>query len=141
MHAHRGAKHNDGMDLFAQAAALIAAAIHVWFFVLESLWFERPSVHRRFGLTTLEQVAAVRSWAFNQGFYNLFLAAGAVIGVGLVATGSVAPGRALVLFACGSMVAAGIVLVAHNRSFARAAAIQALPPLAAIVEALISQPQ
>jgi hypothetical protein len=36
------------------------------------------------------------------------------------------------LFACGSMVAAGVVLVTHNRAFARAAAIQIVPPLAAI---------
>ena len=129
------------MDLLAQAATLAAAAIHAWFFVLETLWFERPSVHGRFGLTTPEEVGTVRSWAFNQGFYNLFLAAAAVIGVGLVAAGSVDAGRAVILVACGSMVAAGVVLVAHDRWFARAAAIQALPPLVAIVGLLISQPQ
>ena len=129
------------MDLVAQLAAGVAAALHAWFFVLESLWFERPSVHGRFGLRTPEQVAAARSWAFNQGFYNLFLAIGVAVGLALVANGSVAEGRAIVLFACASMVAAGVVLVVHNRSFARAAAIQAVPPLIAIVEALISQPQ
>ena len=48
------------MPLVAQVAALIAAAIHVWFFVLESLLFRRPAVAARFGVRTPEQIAAVR---------------------------------------------------------------------------------
>ena len=120
------------MHPLAIAAALVAAGIHVWFFVLESVWFMRPSVWRRFGLTSDEEAGVVRSFAYNQGFYNLFLAAGVVIGILLVATGDVASGRAIVLFACGSMVAAGVVLVSHNRELARAAAIQIVPALLAI---------
>ena len=69
------------MPLVAQLAALLAAAIHVWFFVVESLLFGRPGVAARFGLRTDEQIAAVRPMAFNQGFYNLFLAIGIVVGV------------------------------------------------------------
>lgn len=45
------------------------------------------------------------------------------------------PGRALVFFACASMVAAGVVLVVHNAAFLRAALIQAIPPAIAIVVA------
>ncbi len=120
------------MSIVAVALALVAAGLHAWFFVLESLWFMRPSVHRRFGLQSEEQARIVRSFAYNQGFYNLFLTAGAVIGLVLVATGDAAAGRAVVLFACGSMVAAGIVLVTHNRSFVQAAAIQIVPALLAI---------
>jgi putative membrane protein len=117
----------------AIAAALVAAAIHVWFFVLESVWFMRPAVFRRFGVESEEQARVIRSFAYNQGFYNLFVAAGVAIGLGLAASGQIPAGRAIVLFACASMVAAGIVLVTHNRAFAQAAAIQALPPLVAIV--------
>ena len=40
------------------------------------------------------------------------------------------------LFACGSMIAAGIVLYLHNPRFLRAAAIQAGPPLIAVVAIL-----
>jgi putative membrane protein len=114
-------------------AALLAAAIHAWFFVLESLWFLRPAVYRRFGLATDADARLVRSFAFNQGFYNLFLAVGVAIGITLAATGSTAEGRAIVLFACGSMVAAGVVLVLHDPRFARAAAIQLVPPLVAVL--------
>ncbi len=125
------------MPLVAQVAALLAAAIHVLFFVLESVTFTQPSVAARFGLTTPEQIAAVRPMAFNQGFYNLFLAVGIVGGLALVASGSTDAGRAVVLFACACMVGAGLVLLSTNRRFARSAAIQAVPPLIAIVAALV----
>jgi putative membrane protein len=121
------------MHLIAIAAAVVAALIHLYFFVLESLWFLRPAVWRRFGVTSDADARIVRSFAYNQGWYNLFLAAGVAIGIGLVAVGDAASGRAITLFACGSMVAAGAVLVAHNSSFLRAAAIQAVPPFIAIL--------
>ena len=114
-------------------AALVAALIHVWFFVLESLWFMRPAVFRRFGLESEADARVVRSFAYNQGFYNLFLGAGVAIGIALVALRDATSGGAIILFASGSMVAAGIVLYLHNPRFARAAAIQGVPPLIAIV--------
>ena len=122
----------------ALAAAVVAALIHVWFFALESLWFLRPAVWRRFGITSEADASVVRSWAYNQGFYNLFLAVGVVLGLGLVATGEVESGRVLVLFACGSMVAAGVVLYLHNPRFLRAAAVQAVPPLIAVAATLLA---
>jgi putative membrane protein len=120
----------------AIVAALLAGAIHAWFFVLESVLFMRPTVFRRFGLTTEADAQIVRSFAYNQGFYNVFLTVGVVIGLALVATGDIASGRVLVLFACGSMIAAGVVLVLHNPRFARAAAIQVVPPLVAVLAIL-----
>jgi putative membrane protein len=121
------------MHVIAIAAAAVAALIHVYFFVLESLWFMRPAVWRRFGIESDADARVTRSFAYNQGFYNLFLAAGIGLGIGLVAIGDTASGRAITLFACGSMVAAGVVLFANNPSFLRAAAIQALPPGVAIL--------
>jgi putative membrane protein len=117
----------------AVVAAVIAALIHAWFFLLESVWFMRPRVFARFGLASAEQAAVVRSFAYNQGFYNLFLAVGVALGLALVIGDDAAAGRTLVLFACGSMVAAGIVLVLHNARFLRAAAIQVVPALAAVL--------
>ena len=122
-----------GMHPIGIAAAIVAALVHAWFFVLESLWFMRPSVWRRFGIGSEADARVVRSFAYNQGFYNLFLAAGVAIGLALVALGDPVSGRAITLFACGSMIAAGIVLVRHNPSFLRAAAIQVAPPLIAVV--------
>jgi putative membrane protein len=122
-----------GMHPIALAAATVAALIHVYFFVLESLWFTRPEVWRRFGIDSAEDAEVTRSFAYNQGFYNLFLAVGIGAGVLLTATGDPVSGRAITLFACGSMIAAGLVLVAHNAAFLRAAAIQAIPPLVAVL--------
>ena len=121
------------MPLVAQLAALLAAAIHVWFFVVESLLFSRPGVAARFGLRTEEQIAAVRPMAFNQGFYNLFLAIGVAAGIAQIAAGAEIAGRAVVLFCCLCMVWAGIVLLATSRRFLQAAVVQLLPPLVAIV--------
>jgi putative membrane protein len=126
-----------GMPILAVLAAAIAALVHVWFFALESLLFERPSVFRRFGLRSAEDAAIVRPMAFNQGFYNLFLAAGIGGGLLLIANGQEAAGRAIVVFACACMVGAGVVLLATNRRFLAAAALQAGPPLVAIVAAFV----
>ena len=120
------------MSPIAAAAALVAAAIHVLFFVMESVTFTRPETYRRFFVGSTADAETVRPWAFNQGFYNLFLAVGAVAGVLAVNAGQVAAGRALVLFACGSMAAAGVVLIATDRRFLRPGLIQALPPLVAL---------
>ena len=124
------------MPVVAAIAAAVAALVHVYFFVLESLWFDRPNVAARFGLRSAEQIAIVRPMAFNLGFYNLFLAAGIAGGLLLVAAGNAVTGRPVVLFACACMVGAGVVLVSSNRRFAIGAALQAVPPLIAIVVAL-----
>jgi len=131
---------NAPMHPIAVVAALVAALIHAWFFTLESVLFERPTVFARFGLRSAQDAAIVRPMAFNQGFYNLFLAIGIVAGLGLVATGRVDAGRAVVLFACACMVGAGVVLLATNRRFLAAASIQALPPLVAILAGLLLAP-
>ncbi len=121
------------MPLVAVAAAFAAALLHVWIFVLESLWFERPAVWRRFGIASDADARVVRSFAFNQGFYNLFLAIGIAVGLGLVAVGQVDAGRAIVAFACASMVGAGTVLALHDRELIRAAVLQVTPGLVALV--------
>lgn len=59
-----------------------AAALHVYIFAMESLWWTTPRVRATFGLSELD-AHATRAMAFNQGFYNLFLAV--VTGAGIVA--------------------------------------------------------
>jgi putative membrane protein len=124
------------MHLIAIVAAGIAAVVHAYFFVLESVWFMRPAVWRRFGLESDADARITRSFAYNQGVYNLFLAVGVGISFALVALGDPVSARAIALFACGSMTAAGVVLYLHSRSFLRAAAIQAVPPFVAILAIL-----
>lgn len=112
--------------------AAIAALIHGYIFVLESVLWRTPRAREVFG-TTEETAAATAPLAFNQGFYNLFLAIEVVVGIVLLAAGFTAAGATAVLIGTGSMLAAGLVLILSDRSKARPALIQAVPPLIAIV--------
>lgn len=124
------------MNAVAQVAAVAAGLVHIMIFGMESLLFQRPAVRGRFGVRA-DDLPAVRPWAFNQGFYNLFLAVGAIAGLVLVWSGSEDAGRALVVFACASMLAAALVLVATNARMARAAAVQGVAPLVALAFAFL----
>ncbi len=111
--------------------ALLAAMLHVLIFCMESLWFMQPKIYRRFGAANETEAQAVRLFAFNQGFYNLFLALGIFVGAGL-SFASDAPSVALtlVLFCSASMLAAAGVLYASAGSrMLRAASMQGLFPL------------
>jgi putative membrane protein len=112
----------------------IAAVIHLLIFFMESVLWSRPAVWKRFGLATQAEADTVRPMAYNQGFYNVFLAVGA--GTGLVMLGSSnwqQGGIALTIFAGLSMVLAAIVLITSSPKLARAAAIQGVAPLIGVV--------
>ncbi len=119
------------MPLFGQIAAGIAGLLHVVFFVFESVLFKRPKIQRRFHVES-SAADAVRPWAFNQGFYNLFLALGCFVGLAGVGLDA-ATARAFVIFPCACMVGAGAVLIATDRRMMRAAMMQLVPPLVALV--------
>jgi len=125
------------MLLVALVLAAVAGALHVVIFAMESVLFDRPQVHGRFGVRTAD-LAVVRPWAYNQGFYNLFLAIGAFVGVGIAAAGHHGAGLALVLTACGSMLAAAMVLGTSQRAMLRAAVTQGTVPLLAVVAAVVA---
>jgi putative membrane protein len=112
--------------------AILAALLHVYIFVMESLTWTSARTRATFGITE-EQAAATKELAFNQGFYNLFLAI--VTGVGVVAMlgGHHSPGAALVFAGVGSMLAAAVVLLASSPDKARAALTQGAFPLVAVV--------
>ena len=110
----------------------VAAVIHVLIFFMECITWSKPTTWKRFGLTSQADADTVKPMAFNQGFYNLFLAIG--VGIGLIMIGSnVAGGVPIALFAAGSMVAAALVLLLSNRKLARAAIIQGAAPLLGII--------
>ncbi len=121
------------MLIAALVFAGLAALVHVYIFVLESLRFDQPSTWRIFGITGAEEAAVMRPWAYNQGFYNLFLAIGAAAGIGLTAGGAHAPGLALVVFCCGSMLTAALVLLGSDPTQARGAVVQATMPAIALL--------
>lgn len=125
------------MNFVAQAAGVLAGLLHVVIFMMESVLFRRPSVHRRF-LTASSDVEAVRPWALNQGFYNLFLGLGVLSGVVWLHAGSEVAGRTLVVFGCLCMLGAAAVLVGTDRRMVRAAVTQGLFPLIALLAAAFS---
>lgn len=113
--------------------AAVAALIHLYIFVMESLTWTSARTRATFGIRSLEEAQATKAMAFNQGFYNLFLAVAALLGIVLVAAGITVVGATLVFVGTGSMVAAGLVLLLSNRRMLRPAAIQAVPPLIALI--------
>ncbi|MCH9669188.1 MAG: DUF1304 domain-containing protein [Actinomycetia bacterium] len=112
--------------------ALLAAVLHVYIFVMESVTWTSARTRAVFGTTT-EEAETTRLMAFNQGFYNLFLAVVTVIGVAVVYSGATAVGAALVFAGVGSMLAAAVVLLASAPDKARSAVIQGFFPLIATV--------
>jgi putative membrane protein len=119
------------MGLVLWISAVLAGVIHVLFFCMESLWWRRPAVYRRFR-STAAQAEVTRSLAFNQGFYNLFLAAGVFGGLALTETGYYRAGVILIGWNCLSMLAAAVVLAASSPQMLRGALIQGLPPLVVV---------
>ncbi|PWJ54692.1 putative membrane protein [Quadrisphaera granulorum] len=106
-----------------------AALLHVWIFVLESLAWTSPRARATFGLTR-EEALATQQLAFNQGFYNLFLAIAAAAGVVvLIIGGPTGVGATLALTGACSMAGAAAVLALSDRSKLRAAAAQGTAPL------------
>ena len=112
--------------------AVLAALLHVYIFVMESLTWTSPRTRATFG-TTPETAETTKELAFNQGFYNLFLAIVTTVGMVAVFTGHRAVGAALVFAGVGSMLAAAAVLLVSSPDKARAAATQGTFPLIAIV--------
>jgi putative membrane protein len=120
------------MLIAVQILAALAGLLHVYIWVMECLRFSDPKVHKGVFRVATENVETVRSWAFNQGWYNLFLAIGALIGVAVVRAES-AVGMTLIVFACASMLGAALVLVLKDRSMASAALKQGLFPALALI--------
>ena len=132
------------MLVVASVLALLAALLHVYIFVMESILWTTPRVRATFGITDDAQAEHTKPLAFNQGFYNLFLAVVAATGsilllaAGAGATGAGAAGTALVIAGAGSMLLAAVVLLLSDRTKARAAITQGTLPLLALVALLVS---
>ena len=112
----------------------LAALIHVYIFYLESIAWSKPKTWKTFGLKSQADADVVRPMAFNQGYYNAFLAGGIIVGLILLFTPATQQaGFALIVFAAGSMVLAATVLITSNPRLARAAVLQGAAPLIGIV--------
>jgi len=113
--------------------ALAAAALHVYIFTMESITWSKPKTWKTFGVKTQEEADIVKPMAFNQGFYNLFLAVAIIIGFIVAIAGQPLVGTAVALVGAGSMLAAALVLILSNPKLARAAITQGTLPLIAVI--------
>jgi putative membrane protein len=121
------------MAVIASIFVALAALLHGYIFLMESVWWTRPATWKRFGVADQTQANTTRPMAYNQGFYNLFLGLGAAIGLVLFWWGAVTAGTTLVLFTTACMVLAAAVLTTTGRGYVRAALIQGTLPLIGFV--------
>lgn len=121
------------MIILGLALAGLAALVHVYIFCLESLAWTSERARATFGTGTVAEAESQKALAFNQGFYNLFLAIAVFAGIVFVAVGELAIGATLVFTGAGSMVAASLVLLLSDPSKASAALKQGVIPALGVV--------
>jgi len=125
------------MTAVALVLVALASLLHVAIFAMESLLWTRPAVWRRFGLRSQADAEITRPMAYNQGFYNLFLALIGVTGIVLDVAANPA-GFVLMVVATASMIAAAIVLATTGRRYLRAAMMQGTLPALGLLALLLS---
>ena len=128
------------MTTVALVFAGLAALLHVYIWVMESLTWRKPATWKRFGVASQEEAETQALFAFNQGFYNLFLAIIAAVGIIGVAKGGACAiaGWALIFASTASMLGAAAVLASCGKQYLRAAVTQGLFPLLAIATGILS---
>ena len=126
------------MAIPAAVFVALAAVLHGYIFLMESVWWTRPATWKRFGVASQADADTTRPMAYNQGFYNLFLGIGAAIGLVLYFNSQPEAGMALVLFTTAAMVLAATVLTTTGAGYIRAALIQGTLPLIGFVLFLLA---
>lgn len=121
------------MAIIGSLLIAAAAVVHLAFFAMESVFWSSPGVWRRFGVSSQRDADTIRAMAYNQGFYNLFLAGGAAVGLVLYWTTLREVGFGIVFFSAVCMVLAAVVLITTGRAFLRAALLQGALPLVGLV--------
>ncbi|MFC5789918.1 DUF1304 domain-containing protein [Agromyces tardus] len=121
------------MAVIASIFVALAALLHGYIFVLESVRWTNPRTWKTFNVPSQEQAEVLKPMAYNQGFYNLFLGVGAAFGLILYWSGSEVVGLTLVLFTTACMVLAAAVLTTTGRGYVRPALIQGTLPLIGFV--------
>lgn len=121
------------MALLATVFIGITALLHVYIFIMESIQWRQPAIWKRFGVASQADADTMAVMAYNQGFYNLFLAIGAALGLILYWTSAHQAGLALAAFTSASIVFAAIVLLTSGKRRLRPALIQGLPALLGLV--------
>lgn len=113
--------------------AVLAALLHVFIFYLEAFAWEGEQARELFKTGSVEDAKLTKFNAYNQGFYNLFLAIIALVGVIAWFSNAHVVGLSLALAGTGSMLAAALVLFVSSAPHRTAAMKQGALPLLAII--------
>ena len=124
------------MLITAAVFAVVAAAVAFYFFMLESLRWAEPETAAIFQLRGTNP-AATAQLAYNLGFYNLFLAVGAGLGVVLLVAGNAVAGLTLMTFTNACMLLAAVVLVLSDRRMGRLSLVQGGPAALPLIFSLL----
>lgn len=121
------------MNVVIATLAAMSAAVHVYIFWLESVAFDSATTRAAFRIRTPDQAEAIRPWAYNQGFYNLFLALAVLAGVALLLAGASTVGVTAICFGTAVMLAAAALLAISDARMLKSAIVQGLAPALTIV--------
>ena len=97
------------MNAVAQAAALLAALIHIAVSPMECFLIDRPAV-QRFLRIQARNISDIRLWAFAIGAHNLVVGLGTILGLVILHTGDEVVGKTLVLAGCVFMFLGGPIM-------------------------------
>jgi len=114
------------MRTLALGFALLACALHLVFFAVEAF-----APHLLLKANPEQLNDSVKLFAFNQGFYNLFLALGGFYGVFKAYQTQTIP--EIMIFILMTMVGAALVLYGSNPALLRGVIAQGVPPLVSLV--------
>jgi putative membrane protein len=109
-------------------SAILSGLIHILFFFMESIWWMNPIVTKIFRQRENE-AEITKLLAFNQGFYNLFLAMGVFVGLIIILYGEPKIGYFVIINNCLIMLGASVVLLFSSPKMIRGVLLQGLPPL------------
>ncbi|MET9374267.1 DUF1304 domain-containing protein [Streptomyces sp. NPDC002992] len=126
-----------GMHALSQVFALIAAAVHLFVWPLESFLYSRHAWVREFLTGSSADAPEVRLWRFNVGFYNLFLALGMIAGFVALHLDHETVGRTLILYLSAFMIGGGIMLAVSDPRLWRGAVGQAAPGVVILLTELL----
>jgi putative membrane protein len=120
------------MTVMAVVFGVVAGVVHLGFWLMESIRWRQPAIWKRFGVSSQEEADALAFAMQNQGYYNLFLAIGAIAGAVLVST-DIAGRTTLLGYCCLFMLGAAVVLFVARRTMVQAALVQGVPPAFALL--------
>jgi putative membrane protein len=127
------------MTIVASVLVTLAAVVHLAVFGAQTVAWSSPTVWRRYGIGSQEDAEVTRPLAYTQGFHNLFLAAGAVVGLVLYWTTLRHVGFGLIFFTCTCMALAAVVQLTVGGRSPTGALLQGLPPVAGLVLFIAAQ--